>query len=73
MHDEIILEGPEKDAAVAYKIVQECMEKPFAPRKVFVCVFASFFFFATFPRVFYKSLEGVDMCVGIVTRISKCW
>lgn len=38
VHDEIILEGPEQEAEHAFDIVKECMEKPFAPRKLLVAL-----------------------------------
>ena len=38
VHDEIILEGPEQQAQHAFDIVKECMEKPFAPRKLLVAL-----------------------------------
>ena len=38
VHDEIILEGPEQEAQKAFRIVKECMEKPFAPRHLLVAL-----------------------------------
>ena len=56
VHDEIILEGPEKEAQQAFDIVKERMEKPFAPRKVRVSCCP------------VREFEGVCVCVCALAR-----